>query len=786
MQATAREWKVTPARVESATLSLVGAILSEQQLSKSATPLVVWEIGDAASGLYLFGSKGLEAAKRLAFGFDKIVEGVQAEMNLKFKGAAARLFFNEFYDFSEVGPKIAGRVTTALQPAVAELAAGGSATLLCLGMTSKQAWFNDCLAKALNLTAWQPNLGAWCGSVGLKFSGSTLTAGLSPVWLGLLGAISSYRGDKPEADSAWHLTWDGVVRAAPAPVVEKPEPAPAKPAPAPVAAAVVRPVAPVAPPPPARPAPAPAPAPAIKTIPPTPPVRTIPPTPAAPVTPRPAPAPVAAVAPAPKPVSKAPEAPVAPEKKVAPVAAVAAAPARPAPVEPKKPVAAPAPKSSLAARPPTGSAAPSGKPSFFKSPVGFAAILGALLVLGGGYYFYQSNAEAKAAALRAQQQAEQRAAESAKAEAEARRLAKQAEDARRAAEEEAARKNAAAEASVRQAQEEARRREAETNRLLNGRGSLVIVTEPAGATINIANLAPRVSPATISDLRLGHYTVNITLAGCDPMSLDLEVKENAATDPGVIKLVRQVGGVELVTDPAGIKYEIRPAASRFFASGSGARQGTTPATVSDLPVGDYVVVLTREGWPNHEENFTIARGDTAHVSWKALGGTVQIVTTPAGATVARNGIALGVTPLTINDVPPGDVRYAIELQDYTATMLRGTVEPDRTLRLETALEATAEHIARLSELDVRPEAIKRVQPTLTYKMQQTGGNVTISCVVDAQGVPTSLRIDKQTDTELGKRCLEAASEWRFKPGLIKGRPVKTRVTLPFIITPSTE
>jgi hypothetical protein len=116
MQAMAREWKLTPARVESATFSLVGAILSEQQVSKSATPLLVWEIGEAASHLYLFSSKGLEAAKRLDFGFDKVIEGVQAEMNLKFKGAAARLFFNEFYDFSEVGPKIAGRVTAALQP----------------------------------------------------------------------------------------------------------------------------------------------------------------------------------------------------------------------------------------------------------------------------------------------------------------------------------------------------------------------------------------------------------------------------------------------------------------------------------------------------------------------------------------------------------------------------------------------------------------------------------------------------------------------------------------------
>ena len=757
IQAMAREWKLAPVRVESATLSLLGAVLSEQQFSKSATPLVVWEVGDATSDLFLLSGKGLEGAKHLDFGFDKVVEGVQAEMNLKFKGAAARLLFNEFYDFSEVGPKIAARVTAVLQPAVTELVAGSApASLLCIGMTSKQAWFNDYMAKSLGLAPWQPNLAAWFGSVGLKFAGNTVSAGLSPVWLGLLGAVSTYRGEKPDADSAWHPTWDGVVRSA-APAASRVE----RPAAPVAAAAVARAAAPVAPAP-AKPAPV------VKTVPPT------------PVVPRPAAAPVAAVK-----AARPPETPVfIPEKKVPAPAAVIP---RPAAVEtqPKRPIT-PTPvtpaKPSLAVRPPTGSTG--GKPSFLKSPVGLAAILGVLIVLGGGYYFYQSNADAKAAALHAQVVAEQRAAESAKAEAEARRLAKQAEEARRAAEAEVARKNAASEAATRQAQEESRRRDQETNRLLNGRGNLVIATEPAGAAINIANLAPRIAPATISDLRLGHYTVNISLAGYDPVSLDLEVKDNANTDPGVVRLVRQVGGLELVTDPAGIKYEIRPAASRFFATGSGVRQGTTPATIKDLTTGDYIVVLTREGWPNHEENFTIARGDTARVSWKALGGSVQITTNPAGATVSRNGIALGVTPLTLEDVPPGDVRYSVELQDYTAAVLRGTVEPERRLALEMELEATAEHIARLNELDTRPEAIKRVQPSLTYRMEQAGGNVTISCVVDAQGMPTMLRIDKQTDVELGKRCLEAASQWRFKPGMIKGKPVKTRVTLPFIITPT--
>jgi TonB family protein len=431
-----------------------------------------------------------------------------------------------------------------------------------------------------------------------------------------------------------------------------------------------------------------------------------------------------------------------------------------------------------------GESAARKKRSFFKSPVGLAAIAGAVIIIGASIYLYQSFSEAKATALRAQVLAEQRATVEAEARRKAEAQAKAAEEARRLAEAEAAKKNAAAEAARRQAQEETQRREQETIRLLNGRGSLVLTTEPTGATININNLAPRVSPATLSDLRLGHYTVNVSLAGYDPISLDVEIKENAVTDPGVVRLVRQVGGLDVVTEPAGTKYEIRPATSRFLATGTGVRQGTTPAAVKDLPIGDYVVILSREGWPNHEENVTIGHNGSVRVSWKAVGGSVEIITTPAGATVTHNGVSMGVTPLTLNDVPPGDVSYTLELQDYTAALLRGTVEPETRLHLEAELESSAERIARISELDIRPVAIKRVEPSLSYRMEQTGGNVTISCVVDRDGVPRNLRIDKQTDPELGKRCLEAAAQWRFKPGLIKGKPVKTRVTLPFVITPS--
>ena len=990
MQATVHGWKLAPFRVEAATLAMLCAIHAEQQANKASSPLLVWEIGETTSDLFLISSKGLMAAKRLAFGFDKVADSVQTEMGLKSKEIAAKVFFNEFFDFSESGSKITARISPFLLPEIVDLVpaeARASAMLLCTGLPSKQAWFNDHMARSLNLTAWQPDVVGWCSCAGMSFLGNTLQATLSPVWLGLLGVMSAFQVDKPDADIAWHPVWNcnrtipaandkPTAAAAPPP---KPEPAPipaaletvkppaaptvlpaekvvivavspppptaAAPAPPPPAAITAAPDKPgtedkPAPPSAASATPVPPPAPAATVTPPAPPAavptaKTVaaaasapPPAVAAPVnslstatttapykpaagdksstpsvtsvTPIPVPArPATAAPPAPTitptkvetvasaptttpppPKARAPEATTTVDKpaqagnstvaptpsatdKPAPVPAPPVAPqfpktaattaetAKPIATPPSPPAAAPAeipaavvtaaaelpaaaapklvtvpgkrdlpPESSPAPEPaPVPSPAPRRQPRaadpstpaadlaspipvsprparaatvdesparrrrFLKTPAGIAVIGSAVMVLGATIFFYRQFAEEKTAALHAQAVAEQHAAAEAAARRQAEQhLAKVEAEARRRAEEEVTQKNAAVEAARQQAAEEARRREIETNRLLNGRGSLVIATEPAGATIDIGNLAPRVSPATVSDLRLGHYTVKISLTGYDPANLDVEIKDNEATAPGPIRLVRQTGSLTLATEPAGENYEVRPAASRFFAAASDLRQGKTPATLADLPTGEYTVIFSREGWPNHTENVVIEHNRAAQISSKFSGGSVTITSTPAGASVTRHGLALGVAPLTLEDVQPGEASYTLEAQAYIPVDVTGRVEPEKTLRLDATL-ISVDRIAGTSDLDERPVPIKTVEPIITHYQEKTEGTAIISLMIDRDGTPKDLKVEQASNAQFGRRCLEAAARWRFSPGKIKGIPVKTRVSLPFNIAP---
>ena len=771
------EWKVAPSRMEIGTISLLGVVLAEQQRTKGA-PALVWEIGEATSDLFLVSAQGIAGVKRLSFGLDQVADGVQAELGMKSRGAATRIFFNEFYDFSEIGPKIAARVAGSLQPAIAEVAGSGAApaALICIGLASKQNWFSQQMAKALNLAPWQPDVAAWCNTAGLTFVGNTLQPKLSPTWLGLLGMMSAIPADRAETESAWHPTWsiDGVERE------EKPRIAEVPPAPAPEPVIVPTPVrAPSAPPAP-------------KIVPPTPAVFAAAPAPRPPTPPAPAKAPV--VAPAkPSVPAASPTAPPAKQEKEAPVrpAAPAPAPAPKAPVAPARPVAAAAPaetapapaaapRSIPAAKPATVVQQPAPAHSFLKSPAFLAIVSVLVVVLALGAFFYHKFAQQQAAAEAAQHNAEQQANAEKEARKKAELQAKTEADARKRTEDELAQRNAAAEALAKKALEEAKLRETDANRILNGRGSLVIVTEPAGASIAVSNFMPRQSPTTITDLRLGRYTVNISLPGYDPLNLEVDVKDNTATDPGIIRLVRQTGSLEIKTEPEGATFEVRPVMPQISVGGVAVKSGKTPTILADLPTGAYVVTFRRDGWPDHTENVTIEHGRPAHVSWKYVGGAVTITTTPAGARVTRNGEAFGVTPVTITDQQPGDTNFTLELAGFISTTVEGKIEAEKTLILNANLGAE-DRIVPPSELDERPVQIKTVKPELGYEAIRVGGTATISMVVDRDGTPKDIKVVSSTDAEAGQRCVEAVAQWRFKPGTVKGVPVKTRVavSIPF-------
>jgi TonB family protein len=702
-------------------------------------PALLIEIGVHRSRVFFIGRAGVMASGQVSLGIEQIAEAVQSVLNLKYRGSAQKLFLNEQYDFTESAAAIVERLVPALQGelvALAKPAGQTPVTLHCSGLPARQQWFASHLAAALQLKSFAPDYDRWCKAAGLSFAAPLAPVDIPPLWLGFMHLLGTHASPAPE----WQAEWQAVAEAKVA--------APARAANAPL--------------PPAAHA---TPATPVKSSRSTPPMVT----PSAPVRHEPVTVNAATLEAPPEPVEAAVRSAVI--KPAAMVVTAATTPvAEPVVAVPPTPPVSAGVESIRRDDPPR-------RPSLFLRPAVLAAVF-LLLAIAGGGYFYVQNQRAEEARLAAERtRHEQRLREESERARVAEQKARDEAEARKQFEFSLNQKLAATEAAREQAESEARAQAAA--RLANARGRLVVTTEPAGALVTVGLLPPRPSPATFEDVRIGEYPVAVALAGYDSAELKATVRENETTELPAVALVRVTGTLELTTQPSGLTYELKPAGMLFVTD---PRTGRTPATLGDLTPGSYVVTFTQAGWSPHSETVAVTRDGTTRAAWTLPKGTVRIASAPAGVSVYQNGKRLGLTPLTIPDTAPGDLRFELSAEGLQGVSVQGRLEENGTLDLRGVL-LTTDGVIPSSEIESNPVPLTRVQPDLSDRLKDVTGSADIEMTIDRDGLVKAARVARTTHVEFGKACAAAALKWKFKPALVKGQPVKVRVSVPFSIVP---
>jgi hypothetical protein len=201
---------------------------------------------------------------------------------------------------------------------------------------------------------------------------------------------------------------------------------------------------------------------------------------------------------------------------------------------------------------------------------------------------------------------------------------------------------------------------------VNARGSMVVKTEPANAWVKVDDGTALATPAVISDLKAGSHTVEITREGYNPVQMKVEVKANEPADLGMVSLVRSVGGLKIETDPPGLKFLLKSETDQ-----ADNRAGETPLVSANIPTGSYQVTVEREGWKPATKPVTIVRGEEQRMSFEFPLGSVTITSVPSGAKVSVDNHVLGVTPLRLEERPPGEISYTLSASGYEK--LDGTV-----------------------------------------------------------------------------------------------------------------
>ena len=265
------------------------------------------------------------------------------------------------------------------------------------------------------------------------------------------------------------------------------------------------------------------------------------------------------------------------------------------------------------------------------------------------------------------------------------------------------------------------------------RGAVLIETEPPGAMVVLEGRMRR-APAQFPDMKVGAHSARVMLTGYEPVDVRFDVRADAEAHPAKLRLTRCLGGAELTSVPSGADFELRqggtvvnggttPAkltglptgeytvlmridgreqsapleirrgetvpAEIEFASGKltvtstppgaeifagGKRAGIAPVELT-LAEGAHEIAARYRSWPEQRRPVTVERAQPGAAAFEFPGGSVKITSSPGGAVVFADGVEKGRTPLLIEDLEPGEVRYELRLAGFKNLELSGQVQP---------------------------------------------------------------------------------------------------------------
>ncbi len=217
-----------------------------------------------------------------------------------------------------------------------------------------------------------------------------------------------------------------------------------------------------------------------------------------------------------------------------------------------------------------------------------------------------------------------------------------------------------------------------TFHLIRSKGGIDIESQPSGAQFSLASEDGQVhrdgiAPATLNDLPAGKYLLIARQA-------DWELRDRVEINRNNIehKLIAFVAApVKITSDPPGAEISI-----------DGISRGKTPLQF-DLPVRKHDIVAHIDAWPDERQELDV-RAEKENASRFIFGnGSVKITSAPGGAVVVADGRLLGLTPLVIEEVKPGPVKYELHLPGYKPESVEGKVEPQQQAFLGARLEKSA-------------------------------------------------------------------------------------------------
>jgi hypothetical protein len=109
----------------------------------------------------------------------------------------------------------------------------------------------------------------------------------------------------------------------------------------------------------------------------------------------------------------------------------------------------------------------------------------------------------------------------------------------------------------------------------------------------------------------------------------------------------------------------------------GSVDGVAEQTFNTLPPGKYTITARAEGWPEVTQEATVTAAQTTEVAVTFKSGSLRLESLPVGATVKAGNAILGKTPLTVAQLPPGELKLTIEYPLWPVVPFKTTITEDK-------------------------------------------------------------------------------------------------------------
>lgn len=201
-------------------------------------------------------------------------------------------------------------------------------------------------------------------------------------------------------------------------------------------------------------------------------------------------------------------------------------------------------------------------------------------------------------------------------------------------------------------------------------GSLIVKTDPDGATVFVDGKNYGLTPIEIKDLEIGEHEIVISKEGYAQIIKKIDIRKETVTIEEI--LIEAISEIFINTNPKGAKVII-----------NGKEMGVTPLTLKDINPGRYIITFKAIGYKEMTKSIEVKEGLNAfNVEMVQLNHALIVESEPTGAKIYLDDVFKGTTPIEIKNLTPEKkYRLKVEVEGYLPFLTEVTMPKDGSIFL---------------------------------------------------------------------------------------------------------